>query len=328
MSGTFRTCFMAQDHLRSDSLPVYALYGEPGTPPLVDQLHCETIAQRSRLHSWEIRPHRHEHLYQILYLRSGRMQVRLDTGDGVHPPAMDLDGPAVVCVPALVPHGFRFDDQVQGTVITVFEPHLERLLDSVIDLRDHLRTARVHRWAVDDPTRAHVGVLVELLGAEYHAAQAWRAAALDAALLAVLVHLARPHRQTAAATTPRRRRAEHHVRRLRALVEERFRQQPVLTSLARELGISPTHLNRAAQQVLGHSAMGVLHQRLLLEAQRDLTYTSLSVKQIAWSLGFADAAYFTRFFRRLAGRTPTQWRSALPERPPNGPLRGPEETVG
>lgn len=74
--------------------------------------------------------------------------------------------------------------------------------------------------------------------------------------------------------------------------------------------------------------MGVLHQRLLLEAQRDLTYTSLSVKQIAWSLGFADAAYFTRFFQRLAGRTPTQWRSALPERPPNGPLRGPEETVG
>jgi AraC family transcriptional activator of pobA len=34
----------------------------------------------------------------------------------------------------------------------------------------------------------------------------------------------------------------------------------------------------------------------------------LSVKQIALGLGFADAGYFTRFFQRLSGRTPTQWR--------------------
>lgn len=298
---------------RSVALPVYALYGEPGLPPLVDQLHCETIAQRSRLHGWEIQAHRHEHLFQILHLDEGRMQVQLEFGDSRRRPTVELDGPATVCVPALVPHGFRFDDQVQGTVITVFEPHLERLLGAATDLRDHLRTARVHPWAADDPARRPLGELIRQLSTEYHAAQPWRAAALDAALLAVLVHLARPQREAAAAPAPRRRRAEHHVRRLRALIEERFRQQPPLAALARELGISPTHLNRAAQEVLGHSALGVLHRRLLLEAQRDLTYTSLSVKQIAWSLGFADAAYFTRFFQRLAGRTPTQWRDALPE---------------
>jgi len=28
----------------------------------------------------------------------------------------------------------------------------------------------------------------------------------------------------------------------------------------------------------------------------------------ALGLGFADAGYFTRFFQRLSGRTPTQWR--------------------
>ncbi|MCK6420708.1 MAG: helix-turn-helix domain-containing protein [Aquabacterium sp.] len=315
---------MRQVHARSVSLPVYALYGEPGLPPLVDQLHCETIAQRSRLHGWEIQAHRHEHLFQILYLDRGRMQVQLDSGDNHRRPTLELDGPAAVSVPALVPHGFRFDDQVQGTVITVFEPHLDRLLGAVTDLRDHLRTARVHQWADDDPAHRPLGVLIGLLCAEYHAAQTWRAAALDAALLAVLVHLARPHRQAAIAAVPRRRRAEHHVRRLRVLVEERFRQQPSLAALARELGISSTHLNRAAQEVLGHSALGVLHQRLLLEAQRELTYTSLSVKQVAWSLGFADAAYFTRFFQRLAGRTPTQWRAA----PPDGAGRGPAEVVG
>jgi AraC family transcriptional activator of pobA len=34
----------------------------------------------------------------------------------------------------------------------------------------------------------------------------------------------------------------------------------------------------------------------------------MSVKQIALGLGFADAAYFTRFFQRVAGSTPGAWR--------------------
>jgi rod shape-determining protein MreD len=50
-----------------------------------------------------------------------------------------------------------------------------------------------------------------------------------------------------------------------------------------------------------------VHQAALL-GQHALAYTTLSVKQIALGLGFGDAGYFTRFFQRLSGRTPTQWR--------------------
>ena len=77
---------------------------------------------------------------------------------------------------------------------------------------------------------------------------------------------------------------------------------------AAELGITPTQLNRACQQVLGHSASQVLHQRLLLEAQRDLAYTAMTVGEIALDLGFCEAGYFTRFFRQRVGVTPGQWR--------------------
>lgn len=104
-------------------------------------------------------------------------------------------------------------------------------------------------------------------------------------------------------------RALAHVQRLRALVEARFRQQPGLAELAALLGITPTQLNRVCHQVLGHSALGVLHGRLVLEAQRDLAYTTLSIKQIGLDLGFADAAYFTRFFQRETGLTPSAWRA-------------------
>ena len=82
-----------------------------------------------------------------------------------------------------------------------------------------------------------------------------------------------------------------------------------VAALAQPLGITTTQLNRACHQVLGHSALGVLHGRLVLEAQRDLAYTTLSVKQIALGLGFNDAGYFTRFFQRETGHTPSAWRA-------------------
>jgi AraC family transcriptional activator of pobA len=100
-----------------------------------------------------------------------------------------------------------------------------------------------------------------------------------------------------------------HVQRFRALVDRHYRQQPALSVLAAELGITPTQLNRVCHQVLGHSALGVLHGRLVLEAQRDLAYTTLSVKQIGLGLGFADAGYFSRFFLRQTGHTPSAWRA-------------------
>jgi AraC family transcriptional regulator, transcriptional activator of pobA len=60
--------------------------------------------------------------------------------------------------------------------------------------------------------------------------------------------------------------------------------------------------------VLRTSALGAIHERLLLEAKRDLAYAQLSVKEIALTLGFADAAYFTRFFTRHTGLSPRRFR--------------------
>ena len=58
--------------------------------------------------------------------------------------------------------------------------------------------------------------------------------------------------------------------------------------------------------------MGAISQRIVLEATRDLTFTVLSVKEIAYSLGFDDPAYFTRFFTKHTGLTPTQFRKRNP----------------
>ena len=52
-------------------LPTYTLYGEPGRGQAIEPLHCERIAERSQRHDWEIAPHRHEALIQILHIQRG-----------------------------------------------------------------------------------------------------------------------------------------------------------------------------------------------------------------------------------------------------------------
>ena len=53
----------------------------------------------------------------------------------------------------------------------------------------------------------------------------------------------------------------------------------------------------------------MLHERLLAEARRQLSYTDRTISTIAYDLGFEDPAYFSRFFRRGAGVPPAGWRA-------------------
>jgi AraC family transcriptional activator of pobA len=53
----------------------------------------------------------------------------------------------------------------------------------------------------------------------------------------------------------------------------------------------------------------MLQLRLLIEAERQLRYTSMPVAQVAFYLGFDDPAYFSRFFMRRMGLTPRAFRT-------------------
>eukprot|EP01035_Chromulina_nebulosa_P015220 gene15220-20163_t len=59
-----------------DGIRSYSLFGE--SQHLPDVLHCETIAERSVLHDWELAPHRHMRLHQVLLITSGGGVAHLD----------------------------------------------------------------------------------------------------------------------------------------------------------------------------------------------------------------------------------------------------------
>jgi AraC-like DNA-binding protein len=83
---------------------------------------------------------------------------------------------------------------------------------------------------------------------------------------------------------------------------------PTVRAYAARLGVSTSHLTGAVKASTGEPPGRLIRRAQALEARRLLARTGLSVAQVAHALGFADPAYFCRFFRREVGLTPGRFR--------------------
>lgn len=92
------------------------------------------------------------------------------------------------------------------------------------------------------------------------------------------------------------------------LIEEFFREEKSISFYAEKLNISTSYLTKICRAQLKTSPTQLILQRTLLEAKRLLKSTNLSIKEIAFDLGFIDAPYFSNFFRQHLGITPKQFR--------------------
>ncbi len=293
-----------QDELRP--IPSYELYGEAQAWPTPDLIHVESIADRSRLHNWEIKPHRHSGLFQLLWLREGQARCVLDDAQ------VRLGAGGMVLVPRHSVHGFRFSGGAEGMVITIAYPLLTRAEGELAR-----QVMAMSAPQVCDPSlwREHEGIttLLAMLAVEYDAQREHRGLMLESLAVAALASLLRLSARGAGNTVAVR--ASGHLTRFLAEVERRFREHLPLAHYAAHVGISAAHLNALCRAQTGRSALEMIHARLALEARRELVYTAMTIREISDALGFVDPAYFTRFFRRSTGLSPREFRQRADESP-------------
>jgi AraC family transcriptional activator of pobA len=290
------------DHQRAavQPIPSYELYGEAEAWPTPELIHVESIAARSRLHNWEIRPHRHAGLFQLLWLRRGEARCLLDDEQQA------LAAGSVVLVPRQSVHGFRFSDEAEGLVITLAYPLLIRADGAFSQQLLEMVAPRICD-AASLRRQPQIAPLLQSLGEEFEARRDHRGLILDSLALALLASLMRIVADTSSGhdAAPR---VTTHLARFLAEVERRFREHLPLDHYARHIGISAAHLNALCRAQAGRSALEMIHARLALEARRDLVYTAMTIREVSEELGFVDPAYFTRFFRRVAGVSPREFR--------------------
>lgn len=94
-------------------------------------------------------------------------------------------------------------------------------------------------------------------------------------------------------------------------VFDRSRKPGKVSEYADELCITPNYLNRLVRSQTGHSAMDWIEISRLNFAKSLLKQGNLQISEISVAVGIDDQSYFTRFFKKNEGYTPTQFREKL-----------------
>lgn len=283
------------------SIPAFSLYGEAHALVARELIHIEAISARSAARNWQIDTHRHPGLFQLLFVFSGTARVRLDSEE------CDYRAPLAVIIPPGVIHAFKFMPQTEGYVLTLDDAGLAGMADAGNDAPPGvsmlLGEAQVTPLGQDNAASAQrMQAMLAQIAEEFAHPGPASAQLLAWLVRALLLLLAREQ-------------IAHHaglLQRFRQLVDAHYREHWPVQRYAQALSLTENRLNRLCQRSAGRTAFALIQARLLLEARRKLIYTAMPVSQLAYELGFSDPAYFTRFFRKLCGMTPADFRAKGP----------------
>lgn len=287
--------------MQAKSFSRYTLYGEQGISVPSEFVHLERIRDRATLHEWTIEPHAHPQMLQLLLLQSGGVTLYGEES------AQRLEAPAQVIVPPSCVHAFRFDAGAEGWVLSLASDLANdpRLVGLLADLRQIGGSAVAASLRAQPQTIERLAWLLADLSQQLGQGDAVGPAVLaQVALVLASAAQAATHKQASHSANGH----EPLVARFRSLVEQRYRDHLSVGQYAVMLGTTASTLTRATRLLTGKAPAEILHDRLLLEARRNLAFSGASVAQIAYALGFADPAYFARFFKARTGQTAGAFR--------------------
>ncbi len=311
-SWTFHTCSSYHRGVRQNSgsrrIPAYFLYGEAPRRIAGSLVHIELIEARSAAHHWKIEAHLHHALHQMIIVARGRGVVFADGKRTFYRP------PAVMLMPAGTVHGFEFEPGTNGHVVSVSAELTRGLSQREPGVMALFAQPSTVELRASDLRGTDLAQSVRMLAREFLRPDAGDGLALHGWLEVLLGNLLRLTRRLPNPADPVVGQRRKLMTRFGELVEHRYRDGHSVANFAKDLHVSESRLRSVCLASTGQSPIQVIHARILLEAKRQLHYTSNPVREIAYALGFEDPAYFTRFFSRRAGESPRAFRSKGPER--------------
>ena len=96
-----------------------------------------------------------------------------------------------------------------------------------------------------------------------------------------------------------------------ALVSRHYRTEHDVGFYAEKLCITPKYLSRAIKDASGRSALEWIEEYTITESKALLYSTNQSIQEIAYSLGFQSQSLFGKYFKRVVGISPRDYRKSI-----------------
>ncbi|MFZ7090699.1 AraC family transcriptional regulator [Primorskyibacter sp. 2E233] len=200
-----------------------------------------------------------------------------------------------------LPAGTLFSLELPNTVQSLY-------LESPAGLTGQLPKEPLLLRVRDSLSQAELTGTIDSIQRELRQRRPYLDEAIEAHVALVGVWLNRQIRE-GTVDSPKETAAGRLAKRFAQHVTRDFRTPMLMGDYAEMLDVTPTHLTRVCRQSCGKTAADILTERKLHAARMALEAPKPSVQEIAKSLGFASAAYFTRFMQNHTGLSPSALRS-------------------
>lgn len=271
-------------------------------------IHYESLEKLANFFGRNMPVHHHDRFYQLHVILTGKVHVNLDENSYV------VKAPMFFLTPPTIPHAFVTDNGAKGHVITVRQQLVWQLMEKLMatgwDKSNFMANPICVSLVPEKNNNAsHFLELLSLIAGENKQLGNEQGVALKALLQLILIDILRladqsqPHQKT--------RKEDVRIFHLfNQLIEQHYKEHLNLTIYSEKMSLTEARLNDICRRLAGLPSKRLITDRLVQEARRLLSYSSISISEIGYELGFQDPAYFTRFFRKNTGITASKYRNS------------------
>lgn len=251
--------------------------------------------------------HRHKY-YEIVWLRKGSGIHIIDMVD------YPYSGSVLFLLSPGQVHKIQADERAEGFIIK-FLPELfsdEKDFDEYVfksGLFDTIEASPLIRSTAT--SHSFFEDLYAKMNSEFNTNELDMGKMVLAYLKVLILHISRLKRQQHSLELLQTDHRYKLFQNFKQLVEKYYIEQHMIAFYSDNLGIQSRLLNDLTKKFAGKKASDILSERLILQAKRELYHNTMTVKEIAYYLGFEDPAYFTRFFKKNAGVSPLEYKRSL-----------------
>lgn len=262
-----------------------------GSIVLTSSFHTHTALQKDKT------------LYKFIWVRSGRLVLEVDHVEII------LEKDDVI---PLTPFHYLRIKQVEGEYLTIlFNSNFYCIYghDKEVSCNGFLfnGSSRILKLTLSPEQASGLDDLVGRLAAEYAIRDSMQEEMLRIMLKRFIItctRIARGH----LSITEEQEKSFELVRQFYVLVDMHYKTKKMVKEYADMLNRSPKTLSNLFMRYGLPSPLRVIHERIEAEAKRLLLYSTKSAKEIADILGFEDLATFSRFFKKMEGKSISEYR--------------------
>lgn len=290
--------------MQKGPLPIYQIQDFKASTLQENYFYVSSFAAHLQEHLFIQKPHKHSFYILILVTKgSGTHTIDFKTYD-VKPDT------AFFILPGQV-HSWNLSDDADGYIVFFTAEFYKKEFPEkkLYEFPFFNATQTKPLLSLNQQDSLALQQMLQALQHEYQVRNRMKNEMLCCQLHILLIMLARIYFTESGTETEKQNTELTQLQQLESLIELHYREHLPVTYYAGRLNVTAKHLNDICKRSLDKTTTELLRLRLLLEAQRLLLHSDLTVSQIADTLGYLDNAYFFRFFKKNTGTTPEQFRT-------------------